>query len=60
MCVCVGGYECMLRAESGWVGEYVEGGGGSIVVQFYLGGNVLEKFAICLLQCFFQWYIVIK
>ena len=28
MCVCVGGCECMLRAESGWVGEYVEGGGG--------------------------------
>ena len=36
-----------------WVGgEYVEWGGGQTVAQFYLGGNILKKFAIRLLQMF--------
>ena len=36
----------------GGQGECAEGRGGSIVAQFYLGGNVLKKFAIHLLQIF--------
>ena len=36
----------------GWVGECVEGGGGSIVAQFYLRENVLKKLGIRQLQMF--------
>ena len=53
MYVWVGVSACCVLRVGGWVSMW-RGEGGSIVVQFYLGGNVLEKFAICLLQCFFQ------
>ena len=36
----------------GLVGKCGEGGGGSIVAQLYLGGNVFKNFVIHLLQIF--------
>ena len=50
--MCVGGVAaCGMLCVGGWGGEYVEWGGGRLA-QFYLGGNILKKFAIRLLQMF--------